>query len=77
MDDGPAETVGLTPLSACTGETFGGGYRVCPGMAPNPRKRCWSSRQAEPRRMCLMGSVKKGKHVGIWGITSHPFVAST
>ena len=24
-----------------------------------------------------MGSVKKGKHVGIWGITSTAFVAST
>lgn len=73
MDDQPAETVDLTLLASCTGETFGGGYRVCPGMAPSDEEAVLvvAPRLSRWRMLNLMGSVKKGKHVGIWGITSH------
>ena len=73
MDDAPAETVDITLLAACTGETFGGGYRVCPGMAPNHEQAVLvlAPRLSRWRMLNLMGSVKKGKHVGTWGITSH------
>ncbi|RPG73381.1 MAG: hypothetical protein CBD01_006990 [Euryarchaeota archaeon TMED141] len=73
MDDNPAATVDLTLLASCTGETFGGGYRVCPGMAPTDEEAVLvvAPRLSRWRMLNLMGSVKKGEHVGIWGITSH------
>ena len=72
MDDGPAETVDLTLLAACTGETFGADTGL-PGMAPNHEEAVLvlAPRLSRWRMLNLMGSVKKGKHVGIWGITSH------
>jgi diacylglycerol kinase family enzyme len=42
-------------------------------MAPNHEEAVLvvAPRLSRWRMLNLMGSVKKGKHVGIWGITSH------
>ena len=72
LDGGEAKVMDITMLASCTGETFGGGYRVCPGMSPHadaalvviaPRLSRW-------KMLNLMGPVKRGKHVGKWGITA-------
>ena len=62
----------ITMLTSCTGETFGGGYRVCPGMAPNAEQPLVviAPRLSRWKMLNLMGPVKRGKHVGKWGITA-------
>ncbi len=60
---------GLFCMSQC--QTFGGGYKVAPGAKPT-QGHCslvmaWGMSKLQMLR--LMGPVKKGKHIGKWGIT--------
>ena len=34
LDDSEGEIIDFTMFAATTGETFGGGYKVCPGVSP-------------------------------------------
>lgn len=72
LDGGEARVMDITMLTSCTGETFGGGYRVCPGMAPNAEQPLVviAPRLSRWKMLNLMGPVKRGKHVGKWGITA-------
>ena len=60
---------GLFCLSQC--QTFGGGYKVAPGARPT-QGHCslvmaWGLSKLQ--MLMLMGPVKKGNHIGKWGIT--------
>ncbi len=60
---------GLFCMSQC--QTFGGGYKVAPGAKPT-QGHCslvmaWGL--SKPQMLMLMGPVKKGNHIGKWGIT--------
>jgi len=60
---------GLFCLSQC--QTFGGGYNIAPGAKPT-QGHCslvmaWG--MSKMQMLMLMGPVKKGNHVGKWGIT--------
>ena len=70
IDDEEAKIVDLTMFAATTGETFGGGYKVCPGVSPVDQKGSlvFAPRLSRLRMLMLMGPVKKGKHIGKWGI---------
>ncbi len=56
-------------LTTC--ETFGGGYRVNPGMHVGRSKGSLviAGRLSKFQMLKLMGPLKKGKHIGKWGIT--------
>lgn len=71
IDDNEGEVRDITMLTATTGETFGGGYRVCPGVSPLDKDGSFvfAPRLSRIKMLSLMGPVKKGKHVGKWGIT--------
>lgn len=60
----------ITMFTATTGETFGGGYKVNPGMHPIREKGMivFAARLSRLAMLQLMGPVKKGKHIGKWGI---------
>ncbi|MGB0265898.1 MAG: diacylglycerol/lipid kinase family protein [Candidatus Poseidoniaceae archaeon] len=70
FDESEAQTLDLSMLAACTGETFGGGYRVCPGMSPisEDASVVIAPRLSRIQMLSLMGPVAKGKHIGKWGI---------
>ena len=58
-------------FAATTGETFGGGYQVCPGVSPVDKEGSivYAPRLSRIAMLSLMGPMKKGKHIGKWGIT--------
>ena len=58
-------------FAATTGETFGGGYQVCPGVTPVDKEGSivYAPRLSRIAMLSLMGPMKKGKHIGKWGIT--------
>ncbi|MEK9731625.1 MAG: diacylglycerol kinase family protein [Candidatus Poseidoniales archaeon] len=60
----------ITMFTATTGETFGGGYKVNPGMYPTREKGLvvFAPKLSRLSMLQLMGPVKKGKHIGKWGI---------
>jgi len=70
IDDKPAEIVDISVIAATVGETFGGGYRVCPGVTPHDEDGSivLAGRLSRLRMLRLMGPMHKGKHIGIWGI---------
>lgn len=70
FDDEESKILDITMLASCTGETFGGGYRVCPGMTPNSAEASVviAPRLSRLKMLGLMGPVAKGKHIGKWGI---------
>ena len=70
IDDHEPWTGHLTMFCVTTGETFGGGYKVNPGMYPTREKGkiVFAPRLSRLSMLQLMGPVKKGKHVGKWGI---------
>ena len=70
LDDGEPTIHDLTMMTVTTGETFGGGYRVVPNMYPTRKDGCivLAYRLSRLQMLSLMGPVKKGKHVGKWGI---------
>ena len=70
FDDEDSQILDFTMITSCTGETFGGGYRVCPGMTPNSSDASVviAPRLSRLKMLGLMGPVAKGKHIGKWGI---------
>ena len=70
IDDNPGEVVDFSMLAATTTEMFGGGYRVCPGASPilEHGHLCHAWGLNKLQMLMLMGPLKKGKHVGKWGI---------
>jgi len=74
IDDGEPEIRDITLLSVTAAETFGGGYQINPGM--NPVKEngllIFAPRLSRLAMLSLMGPIKKGKHIGKWGITQTP-----
>ena len=71
IDDNEGKIVDFTMLVVTTGETFGGGYQVCPGVTPVDKDGSFvfAPRLSRIAMLSLMGPVKKGKHIGKWGIT--------
>ena len=69
-DDNPGEEVDYTFMVASTTEMFGGGYRVCPGASPilEDGSLCFGWSLKKLQMIALMGPLRKGKHVGRWGI---------
>ena len=74
IDDAPAEVVDFSMLAATTTEMFGGGYKVCPGASPilEHGHICYAWSLSKIQMLSLMGPLKKGKHVGKWGIKLKP-----
>ncbi len=76
VDDGPGRKVDLTGLFAMMQcETFGGGYRVAPGMHPfgENSRIVLGFGLSKAQMLLVMGPLKKGNHVGKWGkITMEP-----
>ena len=70
LDDADPIVQDLTMMTVTTGETFGGGYRVVPNMYPTRADGSivLAYRLSRLQMLSLMGPVKKGKHVGKWGI---------
>lgn len=71
LDDNEGEILDFTMFAATTGETFGGGYQVCPGVSPvdEDGSIVFAPRLSRLKMLSLMGPIKKGKHIGKWGIT--------
>ena len=71
LDDNEGEILDFTMFAATTGETFGGGYQVCPGVSPldETGSIVYAPRLSRIAMLSLMGPMKKGKHIGKWGIT--------
>ena len=70
VDDGPGYKVDLTGLFALMqAETFGGGYRVAPGMHPfgDGASIVLGFGLSKSQMLRVMGPLEKGKHVGRWG----------
>jgi diacylglycerol kinase family enzyme len=71
IDEAEGNIIDFTMFAATTGETFGGGYKVCPGVSPVDKDGTimFAPRLSRIAMLSLMGPMKKGKHVGKWGIT--------
>ena len=71
LDDEEGKIRDFTMFAATTGETFGGGYQVCPGVSPLDKNGSivYAPRLSRIAMLSLMGPMKKGKHIGKWGIT--------
>ena len=71
LDEAEGEILDFTMFAATTGETFGGGYQVCPGVTPLDKDGTivYAPRLSRIAMLSLMGPMKKGKHIGKWGIT--------
>ena len=70
VDDQPGTTVDLTGLFAMMqAETFGGGYRVAPGMQPfgDSASILLGFGLSKLQMLRIMGPLEKGRHVGKWG----------
>ena len=74
INDNEGEIVDFSMLAATTTEMFGGGYRVCPGASPILEHGflCHAWGLSKLKMLLLMGPLKKGKHVGKWGIELKP-----
>ena len=74
IDDNEPEVVDFSMLAATTSEMFGGGYKVCPGASPilEHGHLCHAWGLSKLQMLMLMGPLKKGKHVGKWGIEFKP-----
>ena len=71
LDDEEGRILDFSMFAATTGETFGGGYQVCPGVTPVDKEGSivYAPRLSRIAMLSLMGPMKKGKHIGKWGIT--------
>ena len=71
LDDAEGEILDFSMFAATTGETFGGGYKVCPGVTPLDKEGSlvYAPRLSRLAMLSLMGPMKNGKHIGKWGIT--------
>ena len=63
---GPCDIYALTTV-----ETYGGGFKVCPGMHIERTPACFikARKLSKFQMLNLMGPLKKGKHIGKMGIT--------
>ena len=79
VDEGKPEVCDYTLLSMTTGETFGGGYQISPGMYPTREKMklIFAPKLSRFKMLNLMTPLKKGKHIGKWGITSQDITKLT
>ncbi len=70
-DNNEGQIHDFTLFTCTTGETFGGGYKVSPGVTPLDEKGSiiYAPRLSRFAMLSLMGPLKKGKHIGKWGIT--------
>ncbi|MDP6869846.1 MAG: diacylglycerol kinase family protein [Candidatus Poseidoniaceae archaeon] len=70
-DDEEGKIHDFTLFTCTTGETFGGGYMVSPGVTPVDKNGTiiYAPRLSRIAMLSLMGPLKKGKHIGKWGIT--------
>ena len=71
LDNEEGQVLDFTMMAATTGETFGGGYKVSPGVTPVDKSGTivYAPRLSRLAMLSLMGPMKKGKHIGKWGIT--------
>ena len=72
VNDEAGRIVNLSGLFCFTmTQTFGGGYRVCPGAHPMQGfgSLAMAYDLSKFKMLNLMGPLRKGKHVGKWGIT--------
>jgi len=71
LDDAEGKILDFTMFAATTGETFGGGYQVCPGVTPLDETGTivYAPKMSRLAMLSLMGPMKNGKHIGKWGIT--------
>ena len=70
VDDQPGRKVDLTGLFAMMqAETFGGGYRVAPGMQPfgDSASIVLGFGLTKLQMLSVMGPLEKGRHIGKWG----------
>ncbi len=74
IDDEEGVVVDFSMLAITTTEMFGGGYKVCPGASPIQEhgQLCHAWGLSKIKMLLLMGPLKKGKHVGKWGIEQKP-----
>ena len=76
VNDNPGRKVDLTGLFAMMqAETFGGGYKVAPGMHPfrDTASIVLGFGLSKGQMLRVMGPLEKGKHVGRWNkITMEP-----
>lgn len=70
INNDPGQIVDFSMLALTTTEMFGGGYKVCPGASPivEHGQLCHAWGLSKMKMLLLMGPLKKGKHVGKWGI---------
>ena len=70
VDDEEPKRFSISVFAATTGETFGGGYRIVPNMYPTRTNGSIviAGYLNRLKMLMLMGPIKKGNHVGKWGI---------
>ena len=74
INDEEGQIVDFSMLAVTTTEMFGGGYKVSPGASPilEHGQLCHAWGLSKIKMLRLMGPLKKGKHVGKWGIEQKP-----
>ena len=74
INEEEGQIVDFSMLALTTTEMFGGGYKVCPGASPvlEYGQLCHAWGLSKLKMLLLMGPLKKGKHVGKWGIEQKP-----
>ena len=74
INEDEGEIVDFSMLALTTTEMFGGGYKVCPGASPilDYGHLCHAWGLSKIKMLLLMGPLKKGKHIGKWGIKLKP-----
>jgi diacylglycerol kinase family enzyme len=74
VNEEEGEVVDLSMLCFSMSEMFGGGYKVAPNASPivDHGHLCTAWGLSKFQMLNLMGPLKKGKHVGKWGIELRP-----
>ena len=70
IDDEPGEVVDFNLFAFVMSEMFGGGYKVAPNASPlnDHGHLVIATKLSKFQMVRLMGPLRKGKHVGKWGI---------
>ena len=71
IDDNEPVIINFSLFVFTLSEFFGGGYWVAPGASPitDHAYLCKAWNLSKLKMLLLMGPLRKGKHVGKWGIT--------
>ena len=71
IDDNSPVIINFSLFVFTLSEFFGGGYWVAPGASPikNHAYLCKAWNLTRLQMLLLMGPLRKGKHIGKWGIT--------